>query len=118
MASRSLQWTSACFVALASGAPWAAAAECGDDCGPYRVDGKYSPEMWRVPAGGLAHDADLAGDYEHLGKIDLALSVDGERAFNLPGFTLFARAIYDNAGAVSGQYTGDAQGVSNIEATS
>src|SRR5262245_35377956 len=105
MASKSLQWTSTCVLALAGAASWAG-TDCGDDCGPYRLEGKYIHEIWRVPAGGLAHEAGLAGDYEHLGKIDLALSLDGERAFNLPGFTLFARAIYDNAGAVSGQYTG------------
>jgi porin len=116
MASKTLRWPSACLIALASGT--SSAADCGEDCGPYRLEGKYIHEVWRVPAGGIARQAGLANDYEHLGKVDLALSVDGARAFNLPGFTLFARAIYDNAGAVSGEYTGDAQGVSNIEATS
>ena len=116
MASEPVRW-SACILLLASGASWAD-ADCGDDCSPLRIDGKYIHETWRVPAGGLPHETGLAADYEHLGKIDLALSVRGERAFNLPGFTLFARAIYDTAGAISGEYTGDAQGVSNIEATS
>jgi len=116
MASKSLRWTSACCSALVAAGSWA--GECGEDCGPYRFEGKYIHEVWRVPAGGLAHEAGLAADYEHLGKVDLALSVDGERAFNLSGFSLFARAIYDNAGAVSRDYIGDAQGASNIEATS
>src|SRR5262249_34648705 len=51
-----------------------------------------------------------------LGKLDLALQVDGGRAFNLPALTFFARGIYDNSGSVSANLTGDAQGVSNIEA--
>ena len=81
-----------------------------DDCAPYRIEAKYIQETWHVARGGL--DEGTAT----LGKLDVALQVDGGRAFSLPALTLFVRGIYDNDGSVSTAMTGDAQGVSNIEA--
>ena len=94
---------------LLAGTPFAWADDC-DPCGPYRFEGKYLHETWDVAQGGLARGV------SHLEKMDLAFELDGERAFGLPALTLFARVIYDNAGSVSADLTGDAQGVSNIEA--
>jgi porin len=101
----------ACALSLVS-APLLADAECSEDCGPYRAEGKYIHDTWHVARGGVARGT------ENIGKIDVALAVDGGRAFNVPGLTLFARAIHDDTGAVSAELTGDAQGVSNIEAMS
>jgi porin len=51
-----------------------------------------------------------------LGDLDVAAEIDGERAFGLDGVTLFANGLFIHGGSLSGQYVGDAQTVSNIEA--
>jgi porin len=64
--------------------------------------------------------SDLHGGVEsHGGSInqfDLQLAVDADAAFGIPGLSFFAHAIANNGGSVS-KYVGDAQIVSNIEAT-
>jgi porin len=81
----------------------------GEDSPALRLEGKYLHDTWRVALGGL--DQGTA----NLGKVDLALALDGGALFNTPGLTMFVRAIHDGSGAVTGEYVGDAQGISNIE---
>jgi porin len=60
--------------------------------------------------GGLRTGSKLLGD------LDVAAKIDGERAFGLDGVTLFANGLFIHGGSLSGQYIGDAQTISNIEA--
>jgi porin len=86
------------------------AADCEQRCGPVQFEASYIHDTWNVARGGLARGT------ANLGKADVAVGVDGARAFGIEGFTLFARVINDDAGAVTGNFAGDAQGLSNIEA--
>lgn len=51
-----------------------------------------------------------------INQFDLQLAIDADAAFGVPGMSFFAHAIVNNGGSVS-RYVGDAQIVSNIEAT-
>jgi porin len=108
MVSKFVRTLGVCAVSLAS-LPLFAADDCETGCGPYRLEARYIHDTWHVPRGGLAQGT------ANIGKFDVSFQLDGDRAFNLP-LTLFARALYDDGGAVSSSLTGDAQTVSNIEA--
>jgi porin len=75
-----------------------------------RFDALYTSELWQNMHGGLRTGSKLLGD------LDVAAEIDGERAFGLDGVTLFANGLFVHGGSLSGQYIGDAQTVSNIEA--
>jgi porin len=75
-----------------------------------RVEALYTAEIWRNVQGGLRTGAKLLGD------LDIAAEIDGERAWGLEGVTLFANGLFVHGGSLSGQYVGDAQTLSNIEA--
>lgn len=51
-----------------------------------------------------------------INQLDLQLAIDAGAAFGVQGMSIFAHAIANNGGSVS-RYVGDAQIVSNIEAT-
>lgn len=80
-----------------------------------------SPEAWTLSA---AYTADflrnarggLAVGNAYLDNLDLTLEVDGERAFGMPGLTLFAYGLYNNAAQFSEKFSGDAMTASNIDA--
>jgi porin len=75
-----------------------------------RFDALYTSEIWQNMHGGLRTGNKVLGD------LDVAAEIDGERAFGLEGVTLFANGLFIHGGSLSGQYIGDAQTVSNIEA--
>jgi porin len=108
MVSKVVRSLGVCAVSLAS-LPLLAGGDCQTDCGPYQLEAKYIHDTWHVPSGGLAQGT------ANIGKLDVSFQLNGEQAFNLP-VTLFARAIYDDGGAVSASLAGDAQTISNIEA--
>jgi porin len=51
-----------------------------------------------------------------INQLDLQLAIDADAAFGIGGMTLFAHVIANNGGSVS-RWVGDAQIVSNLEAT-
>jgi porin len=80
------------------------------DEAPMRFDALYTGELWQNTHGGLRTGAKFLGD------LDLAVEVDGKRAWGLEGVTLFANGLFIHGGSLSGHLIGDAQTVSNIEA--
>jgi porin len=76
-----------------------------------RLDALYTSEIWHNVHGGLRTGSKLLGD------LDVAVEIDGERALDLDGVTFFANGLFIHGGSLSGQYIGDAQTVSNIEAS-
>jgi porin len=92
------------------GAAGLARAECpGDACAAYHFATTYTGDLLRNTGGGLRQ-----GD-AYLDNLDVTLSVDGEKAWGLPGLTVFAYGLYNNGDEFSGRYVGDAQAVSSIE---
>lgn len=75
----------------------------------YHLEASYMGEAWHAASGGLATG------YSYLDHLDLSLTIDAERALNLPGVTIFANVLYNNGGTISEGLAGDAQGVSGIE---
>jgi len=81
-----------------------------DDVSPYQLDVSYIHDAWRNTHGGLT-----VGD-RNLDYAEVAFQADGGALWNLPQLKFFASANYTNGQSVSGDLTGDAQTVSNIEA--
>lgn len=100
-------------VLLAVGATPAVASDCPaaeqPDCGVWTIDASYTADLWRNAAGGIER-----GD-AYLDALDLAASVDAERAFGWRGVRLYGHVQYNNGAEFSGRWVGDAQAVSNIE---
>ena len=81
-----------------------------DDGGDtWTLAGAYTVDLLRNAHGGLA-----TGD-AWLDNLDLALDVDGERAFGVPGLRLFLNGLYNNAERFSERYPGDVMVASNID---
>ena len=76
----------------------------------YSLDLVYTGEVWRNTHGGIR-----TGN-SYLDNLDVQLSVDGERAWGVPGLTLFGYVMHNNGGSVTEDLVGDAQAISNIEA--
>ena len=76
----------------------------------YSFDITYTGEVWRNTHGGLR-----TGN-SYLDNLDAQLTVDGERAWGVPGLTLFGYLLHNNGGSVTEDLVGDAQAISNIEA--
>ncbi len=70
----------------------------------------YTGDVMRNTTGGVAVGS------TYLDNFDLTLSIDGERAFRIPGLTLFVYGLYNNTARFSEAYSGDAMGASNIDA--
>jgi porin len=75
----------------------------------WQLDLVYTGEFWRNTTGGLQE----GGVY--VDNLDMALTIDGGRAFGLEGLTLFAYGLYNNGNELTGRYVGDVQVISNIE---
>lgn len=88
-----------------------ATVDAEGDCTSVRFDAAYVGDVWR-----LARGEGVKGT-RYLDNLDLTLEVDGERALGVKGLTVFAYALYNNGQAFSGDLAGDAQGISNIEAS-
>src|SRR2546428_6360951 len=71
---------------------------------------RYDGEVFSDVAGGLQRGA------TYLGNLNLQLTVDAQRLIGWPGATLFLYGLGIHGGHPS-TFVGDAQGVSNIEAT-
>jgi porin len=69
----------------------------------------YTAEYFKVKSGGIREDSDI------LDNVDLTATFDGEKLFGLKGSTFFLYILGNNGGSPSAN-TGDAQGVSNIDA--
>lgn len=76
----------------------------------WTLGGTYTADFLRNTHGGLA-----VGD-AYLDNLDVTLSIDGERAFGIPGLQLFAYGLYNNATRFSEVLPGDAMTASNIDA--
>ena len=81
-----------------------------EDDASVRFDALYTGDLWQNTHGGVRTGGKFIGD------LDLALQIDGERAWGLDGVTLFANGLFVHGGSVSGPLVGDAQTLSNIEA--
>jgi porin len=109
------QWRSG-FAAILCATPFGVAAQereqetAGIDAQPYELDLAYTADLWRNVHGGRRTGG------IRLDNLDLTLSVDGDRAWGIPGLTAFAYVLYTNSGRFSEHYVGDAMTVSNIDA--
>jgi porin len=70
----------------------------------------YTGDLIRNTTGGLTVGS------AYLNKLDLEIAVDGERAFGLPGLTLFVHGMHTNEALFSERYAGDVMVASNIDA--
>lgn len=102
-------WVGAAFVLLVS-EPVRSEDACGAGSPGWRLDIAYIGDVLSNTRGGAERGT------RYLDNLDVSLDVDGQRLLGVPGLKLFAYAIYNNGHAFSGELTGDAQGVSNIEA--
>jgi len=80
------------------------------DTPAYELGAVYTGDLWRNASGGLR-----TGNV-YLDNLDLTLSIDGERAWGVPGLTAFAYVMYNNHARLSERYIGDLMTVSNIDA--
>lgn len=76
----------------------------------YSLDLTYTGEIWRNTHGGIK----VGNSY--LDNLDAQLTIDGERAWGVPGLTVFGYLLHNNGGSVTEDLVGDAQAISNIEA--
>ena len=70
----------------------------------------YTGDLMRNTTGGI----EVGSAY--LNKLDLEIAIDGERAFGLPGLTLFLHGMHTNEALFSERYSGDVMVASNIDA--
>jgi porin len=91
-------------------APASSESDCESGCAGWRLDAAYIGDVLRNTRGGAGRGT------RYLDNLDLSLEMDGQRLLGVSGLKLFAHALYNNGRAFSGELTGDAQGVSNIEA--
>lgn len=76
---------------------------------PYQFDFTYKGEIWSVADGGIKQDA------VYIDNLDLQLSIDGKKAFDIESAKFFVYSIYNNDNTLSDQFVGDIQTVSNID---
>ncbi len=69
---------------------------------------RYVGDIWGVLGGN--HD----GASAYHGSLELTLTVDGEKAFNIPGMTIFFDLLNTHGGKLNG-FLQSAQGIDNIE---
>ena len=96
-------------------AGWAAAAVSQDpppiqnaEGSPIVFTAAYTGEAWRGARGARQGS-------RYLDNLDLALTLDAERALGWTGATILVSGLYNNGRSLSGDLIGDAQGISNIE---
>ena len=96
----------ACCVPVAPAA--ADAVEDGSKRGApvFTLEAAYTADLWRNTRGGLREGN------AYLDNLDLALSVDGQRAWGVDGLTGYAHVLYNNGTTFSDRY------VSNIDTRS
>lgn len=70
----------------------------------------YTGEIVSVVSGGARQES------TYLGNVDLAVGLDLETMWGLPGMTAAIYVLGDHGGDPTGDYAGDLQGLSNIEA--
>ncbi len=85
----------------------ATAAESG-----YLLGAVYTGDIWTNTTGGIKRDV------AYLDNLDLTAKIDAERAWGWDGATFFGYLLGNFADSLSADIVGDAQGVSNIDATS
>lgn len=85
-------------------------AESDTEPQAYTMDMVYTADYLSNVRGGIRRET------AYLDNLDLTLSIDTEKAFNITGGTLFAYGLYNNNTTYSDVSVGDAQVVSNIEA--
>src|SRR5262245_61640711 len=98
----------ALLLEVGGGATYAAELPWPDDSEEaWTLAGAYTVDLLRNAQGGLA-----TGD-AWLDNLELALDVDGERAFGVAGLRLFVNGLYNNAERFSERYPGDVMVASN-----
>ncbi len=80
-----------------------------ETCPSAQLTAGYTGEFWRNASGGIERGS------RYLDQVDAAVTVDAERLFGWRGVTAYANLLYNNGRSFSGERTGDAQVVSNIE---
>ncbi len=79
----------------------------------YVLGAVYTGEIWKNTTGGIKRDA------AYLDNLDLTAEIEAERAWGWDGATFFAYLVGNFAAdPLTAEVVGDAQGVSNIDATS
>ncbi len=73
------------------------------------MDLAYTSDVWSVASGGARSGS------AHLSNVDLKAYANLEHYFGLHRTIIEVHAFYNDGGAFSGSYVGDAQGISNIE---
>jgi porin len=69
----------------------------------------YTADIWSNAKGGIKTGT------RYLDNLDVMLNVDLEAAVGIPNTTVFVYGLYNNGKSFTGDLTGDAQGISNIE---
>ncbi len=105
----------ACTVAFSTAgqAECKTASECEDNASdsPYTFGAEYTGEIWRNTTGGLRRAT------AYLDNLDLTAEIDAERAWGWDGAIFFGYLLANTDDTLSPDIVGDAQGVSNIDAT-
>jgi porin len=97
------------FIAITSALAGAAQAEIAADS-PVRFETAYTGDVVSNRSGGRRHGE------RYLDNVDVTLTLDGERLWNIPGFTLFAYGLHNSGGGFSEAFVGDSFTASNIDA--
>ena len=78
--------------------------------GTYTVAASYIGETFHNLEGGLKRGS------AYLDNLNVSLEIDGEAAWGVQGLNVMGSLLYNNGAAFSSEYTGDDQGITNIEA--
>lgn len=97
-------------IAIAFAVAGAEVSGAQEEGSAYELDITYTGEVWRNTRGGIR-----TGN-SYLDNLDVQLAIDGERAWGVPGLTVFGYLLHNNGGSVTEDLVGDAQTLSNIEA--
>jgi porin len=84
-------------------------AQAESKADPVSLQIVYAGDVWSNTKGGIKTGT------RYLDNLDVMLNVDLEAAIGLPRTTIFLYGLYNNGNRLTGDLTGDAQGLSNIE---
>lgn len=84
------------------------AKSIGNDA--YEFAASYTGETFHNLEGGLKRGS------AYLDNLNVSLEIDGEAAWGVQGLNVMGSLLYNNGAAFSSEYTGDDQGITNIEA--
>lgn len=88
----------------------APAEQSADETPAITLSVVYTADIWRNARGGVRMG------WRYLDNLDVALTVDAERALGWDGATVFLYGLYNNGRSLSDDLVGDVQVISNIDA--